>query len=514
MIMNDSISVIDIFAGPGGLGEGFSSSRSKTQKPLFKIKLSIEKDEYAHKTLTLRAFYRQFSENNIPPKYYEYLRGETSLDKLYKAYPKEFDIAQKEAWLFELGKNSRDMARKRIEEVLVGSTNWVLIGGPPCQAYSLVGRSRMRGKNKRKYREDRRHHLYKEYLQILSDHQPPVFVMENVKGLLSSKRIRTENTFDLIISDLKRPNNVKNKTTDEPLSYKLFSLSKKHLENSGEFAPKDYIIRSEEYGIPQARHRVIIFGIRSDFYKADPEILRKVKTSVSIDDVIGDLPHLRSGLSKEVDSPEEWCKAICSIEKANWLDAISPELKVAIIKEIEKVNANLSRGTSYVPSKTKPKLKWYSDSSLNGICNHETRSHIREDLHRYFFASVFSKINGRSPTLKDFPIELLPKHNNVQEALKNSLFNDRFRVQISGRPSTTVASHISKDGHYYIHYDPSQCRSLTVREAARLQTFPDNYCFEGNRTQQYHQVGNAVPPLLAYKIAAIVYKVLKNSESN
>jgi DNA (cytosine-5)-methyltransferase 1 len=147
---------------------------------------------------------------------------------------------------------------------------------------------------------------------------------------------------------------------------------------------------------------------------------------------------------------------------------------------------------------------WYVDAKLKGVCNHETRGHIRADLHRYFFAAVFAKKNGRSPLLEDFPKSLLPKHKNAIAALKETKFNDRFRVQIAGRPSTTVVSHISKDGHYYIHYDSSQCRSLTVREAARLQTFPDNYFFEGERTEQYKQVGNAVPPLLAKQIAEIV----------
>ncbi|MPN22440.1 hypothetical protein SDC9_169823 [bioreactor metagenome] len=127
-------------------------------------------------------------------------------------------------------------------------------------------------------------------------------------------------------------------------------------------------------------------------------------------------------------------------------------------------------------------------------------------MQRYFFAAVYTRHSDppRSPRLQDFPPALLPQHQNVQEALTGCKFNDRFRVQLPDAPATTVVSHISKDGHYYIHYDPTQCRSLTVREAARLQTFPDNYLFEGPRTEQYHQVGNAVPPLLARQIAALV----------
>lgn len=132
---------------------------------------------------------------------------------------------------------------------------------------------------------------------------------------------------------------------------------------------------------------------------------------------------------------------------------------------------------------------------------------MKQDLWRYLFASCFAKAHKRSPTLADFPPGLLPAHKNVAALAtkeKDLAFADRFRVQLRDKYSTTVTSHIAKDGHYFIHYDPKQCRSLTVREAARLQTFPDNYFFMGNKTEQYQQVGNAVPPLLAYKLAEIV----------
>ena len=154
---------------------------------------------------------------------------------------------------------------------------------------------------------------------------------------------------------------------------------------------------------------------------------------------------------------------------------------------------------------------WFHDERIGGVLNHQSRSHMNSDIHRYLFCSVFAQQHHRAAKLSDFPDELLPNHKNVDKG-KIGLFSDRFRVQLRDSPANTVTSHISKDGHYYIHYDPTQCRSLSVREAARLQTFPDNYFFEGNVTQQYHQVGNAVPPLLARQLAETVYRIMEKRE--
>lgn len=147
---------------------------------------------------------------------------------------------------------------------------------------------------------------------------------------------------------------------------------------------------------------------------------------------------------------------------------------------------------------------WLSDPDLQVLTNHETRGHMESDLARYAFAATFAEVFDRSPKAHEFPRDLAPDHQNWE----TGKFADRFRVQCWDTPATTITSHISKDGHYFIHPDAMQCRSLTVREAARLQTFPDNYHFEGNRTQQYVQVGNAVPPLLARQIAEVLYNLL------
>jgi len=246
-----------------------------------------------------------------------------------------------------------------------------------------------------------------------------------------------------------------------------------------------------------------------------PEPIKKTfdANCVTLWDVIFGLPKIRSKTSKEKDSTNNWGRILKSILKEKWFkDLQNTYLK----KEIRKVLTNLkvidkTKGYSYEPYRGKHKKleKWFNDRYLLNACNHESRGHIIKDLHRYLYAACFAGVNGVSPTLTDFPKELLPNHGNVKEALAGTKFNDRFRVQLKNKPSTTIVSHISKDGHYYIHPDPYQCRSLTVREAARLQTFPDNYFFEGPRTAQYVQVGNAVPPFLANQIAEVVFDIFK-----
>lgn len=505
------IPVIDLFAGPGGLGEGFSSLLDKASERQFKIKLSIEMHEVAHKTLELRAFFREFPVGEAPHDYYDYLAGKIDRNELYIRHPQQAERAWAEAWHAELGstQTSNNEVDQRIAAALDADNEWVLIGGPPCQAYSLVGRSRVIGGKGglAQYEADPRHKLYKHYLRILAVHQPPVFVMENVKGLLSAK-VREERIFERILTDLKCPTAALPEIRDvEPVHYKLYSLSTETGNLLGEFEPEDFVLRAEDYGVPQARHRIIILGVRFGIDHR-PAVLDQAEKK-TIQQAIGDLPRLRSGLSKEPDSGEAWRLAIHEIGKAPWLR--DSDLKKILVDQLGQITADLSRGAEFILGATTPAIhaNWYIDSKLKGICNHETRGHIRKDLHRYFYASVFAQKHKRSSLLEDLPASLLPDHKNVEAALKETKFNDRFRVQVADRPSTTVVSHISKDGHYFIHYDPSQCRSLTVREAARLQTFPDNYRFEGPRTEQYRQVGNAVPPFLARQIAKVVAQLLK-----
>ncbi len=179
--------VVDLFAGPGGLGEGFCSMicPSDSGKYAFRTAISIENEEYAYSTLRLRHFYREFPPRSVPDEYYDYLADGISLNDLYSRYPEKSLAADNSTWKCTLGEEPSGNVKKRISFSLSGTDKWVLLGGPPCQAYSLVGRSKMKGISD--FETDDRHFLYRSYLRIIADHKPPVFVMENVKGLISAK---------------------------------------------------------------------------------------------------------------------------------------------------------------------------------------------------------------------------------------------------------------------------------------------------------------------------------------
>ena len=141
-----AIPIIDILAGPGGLGEGFCALQDDKGERVFKIVLSIEKDKHAHETLTLRSFFRQFKPGEAPSDYYEFVRGNIELDDLYKKWPDQAASAKSEAWQANLGNKKRSMSHEKVDEqiktALKGEGHWLLIGGPPCQAYSVIGRVR------------------------------------------------------------------------------------------------------------------------------------------------------------------------------------------------------------------------------------------------------------------------------------------------------------------------------------------------------------------------------------
>lgn len=438
---------------------------------------------------------------------------------MFAAYPQTAARARAEAWHATLGVTPHDEVMQRIRGAMRDDCDrWVLIGGPPCQAYSLAGRSRR--KNDAAFAGDKRHFLYREYLRIIAERRPAVFVMENVQGILSSQA-EDEGIFERIRRDLKCPRAALGMNEPDALNYHLYPLNGEGDANAPRLPfdeattdAKNFVVRADRYGIPQARPRVFVLGVRSDVQRAPRRLQPDDGSAPTVWKAIGDLPCVRSKISRGDYSAEEWRDHIRAIGEQEWLSEphISTTVRERLRALAPQVRAVRSTGGNWIEQEADPQWQhdWYFDARLRGICNHEARGHMRSDLWRYFFAAVFAEVEGRSPLLRDFPPLLRPAHGNVAEAVAgNDLFSDRFRVQLRDKPSTTVVSHISKDGHYYIHPQPLQCRSLTVREAARLQTFPDNYFFEGPRTAQYHQVGNAVPPLLASKIAAIVYEVLR-----
>ncbi|MCH6205888.1 DNA cytosine methyltransferase [Brucella ciceri] len=505
--MPSTFGIVDLFAGPGGLGEGFASLVKNGRAP-FRIGISVEKEASAHRTLTLRAFLREYRARNdtLPDQFIEFHAGNIPEPDWSTVDADAWQLAVNEARALELGTDVAATAiNKAIAELKTKYDDTILIGGPPCQAYSLVGRARAKGKIGYVPEKDERHYLFREYIRVLDRLRPAAFVMENVKGMLSST-IESRLVFEMLMEDLSSLG------TGHGSHYELHTIRVRDGKASLQVAakPSDFIVRAETFGVPQRRHRVIIIGVRSDLAGRTTNTEIAVSGMMrTVGEIIGTMPALRSGISRSWDDASAWKGEIAAA--ARLLSGIykrknDGSLRKAFSSVARRVkeDAPSRRTTTRLPegycTSSDELLRWLERPGLRAIAQHETRGHMASDLGRYLFASVFSAVRGYSPKAADFPLVLSPDHRNWH----SGVFNDRFRVQLANEASTTVTSHISKDGHYFIHPDPIQCRSLTVREAARLQTFPDDYLFLGNRTQQYVQVGNAVPPFLARQIAELL----------
>nr|WP_255523712.1 DNA cytosine methyltransferase [Terrabacter sp. MAHUQ-38] len=459
---------------------------------IFSTAASIEMDPVACKTLRLRAAVRSLrgSERALQ-RYKSVLRGETSWEDFTSDHDaqKALDHANGEVLELELGPENRTRASSHIKGALQARSAegglWVLIGGPPCQAYSLVGRARRT--NDPDFEDDVKHFLFREYLDIIATHRPPVFVMENVKGLLSHTH-RGQRLFSMILDDLAN--------AGEGYEIRSFVVGDDSSALFSGLSPGDYVIRAEEYGVPQRRHRVILLGVRRDISAARSKILQP-STTPNVEDVIGHLPRIRSRISPaRQDGWDAWREIRnAGLQTAGVAKGYRPRL----------TETGWALGGPAPVGRDGELEHWLTKAGIRAIVQHEARGHMVTDLMRYAYLSA-KATTGTTVKLGQLPEALIPNHANARSL--DAPFTDRFRVQAWKTPSTTITSHISKDGHYYIHPDPSQMRSFTVREAARLQTFPDDYFFCGNRTQQYHQVGNAVPPYLALQLAEVVAGVL------
>lgn len=409
-----SINYIDLFAGAGGLSEGFINAG-------FRPIAHIEMNKDACNTLKTRLAYHWLKSNNQIKEYNSYLlASDRKKENLWKKIPTSVINSVINN---EISKATLSNIFKKTDDLLNGKKVDLIIGGPPCQAYSVVGRARKDMKN------DPRNYLYKHYIKFLVKYNPKMFVFENVPGILSA---RNGHYLDQIFSAIR------------DVGYELS-------------IPSENFLNAKDFGVLQDRKRVIIIGWRRDLNLEYPKFEKISHGFEVMTDLFSDLQPIKSGQGT--------------------IDAI--EYSGPSTKYLKQTN--IRNGFRYVTQ-------------------HIARPNNDNDLEIYKIACDYWN-QGYRLKYTDLPSRLI-KHSNLKT------FLNRFQVVNGKGLSHTVVAHIAMDGHYYIHPDKKQNRSISIREAARIQSFPDDYFFEGSRTAAFKQIGNAVPPLMAQKIAERIKEII------
>lgn len=402
---------IDLFSGAGGLSEGFINAG-------FNPIAHVEMDRSACQTLETRLIYHKLKHENQLDQYYKYLRGDVSRFEFLEDF-KDKELL-KSVINLPIGEETNGEIFDTIDSLKGKKKVDLIIGGPPCQAYSLVGRAR----DSKGMKNDPRNLLYKEYAKFLTRYEPKVFVFENVTGLLSAN------------------------------NGGFFNDIQEYFKSIG-YELECRVQKSEDFGVLQKRRRLILLGWKEGVSFKYPDF-KKIEHSFSIKDLLSDLKPLKPG---ELINVTKY-----STETNEYLERF-----------------NLRNGVDFVTQ-------------------HIARPHNERDLEIYRIA--IKKLNkGERLRYPDLP-ENLKTHNNQKS------FLDRFKVVDPHGYCHTMVAHIAKDGHHYIYPSLKQIRSLSVREAARIQSFPDDFYFEGGRTAAFKQIGNAVPPLMAREIAVAIKKLL------